>query len=414
MNLLAAASIIASTDNIETVFAIYSQSRSYKNGAIVRAQIEKHTQDLANLNGYKKEFHSFQELVEYHDDQTSPLREFPISGDILVIHQDYPLPYTLQEFLRLFRNARFLQKFVFLGQVEQGMFFIKYSITKGAELKNVRHSRRKGSVPRATTKDELKFRTHTTILESKAEIEEFALDKIPQSILAEIIQPAQPLKMWKVCFASESNFLLKVIDNFYQRGCLTYKNLDLSRPMTFDPQGWPTSIITDQEKEEIAQGIILDPTFIEKDDHVVTVKRQIFSYRAVVNQKYWDVYQITRADIKYETLFQMQDAIAYLDLPLELRWATYLLFISNFPSRKKIDHHELSNAITINGQTYRALQVGKVIYMASYEPLDDVEMERLAKYGQVAYLKEVSDQLIKPSESKEREFDKLHYYAVTK
>ena len=115
MNLLEAATTIVTTSDIDALFAIYSQSRGYANGASIRELIEARVDEIATLNGYDQKFDSFRELIEFHDNKTSPLWNFVISGVFLVTREGYPIPYSFGEFVRLFKNTYDLRGFVYVS-----------------------------------------------------------------------------------------------------------------------------------------------------------------------------------------------------------------------------------------------------------------------------------------------------------
>jgi hypothetical protein len=60
---------------------------------------------LSRKYGYPT-FSSFQELVEYHQDKTSPLRDLSIVDEFVVITRDQKVPYSLEDFLKELKKTK--------------------------------------------------------------------------------------------------------------------------------------------------------------------------------------------------------------------------------------------------------------------------------------------------------------------
>lgn len=104
MNLLDHADTIISTREIYPILDLYKLSLSTKLGAEIRARIEA---QLDYINPYEEKFDSFQELVLHHDHETSPLQKLLSSNGYLVIEDNMKLPWSFDEFIRLFLKTRF-------------------------------------------------------------------------------------------------------------------------------------------------------------------------------------------------------------------------------------------------------------------------------------------------------------------
>lgn len=398
MNLLEAATTIATTSDIDTLFALYSQSRTYKNGGQVREQIEARTQQVASLNGYEGGFTSFRQLVEVHDNETSPLWQFPISDDLLVTHQDYPLPYSFDHFLRLFKNTYDLRGFVYLQEGAQGLMWTKYKFLKD----------NRGVIRFYVS---TRFAAAPLIAEYAASTpayEEYTLDAVPSAALTEMFQPAEYLRVWDVQFAS----------SFYEKVDAFVDGV----PVVYRP-------LTDDGEVQFEINNIMDrrSMYMEVFDYGKMKAKWKETQLTLVRKEYsltWrghneETRKLLESHARSYIYVKLSNPTPYRELPEEERYATYSLLAAPFVDEDEMRDEEWLYTDLLNkyevrlpgvsesryGVYLEEVDEGKVFFVATYDLFTDAQIERFKNQGQgeygiyVKYLPEHSGD--------------IHYYQIT-
>lgn len=360
MNLLETATAIATTSDVDALFAIYTQSRSYTNGKKIREQIEKRVQEIASLNGYEGEFKSFRELVEFHDNETSPLWNFPRSDDVLVARKNHPMPYKFKEFLRLFKNTYDLRGFVYADESEEGLVWTKYKMFKEKD----------GTIKfYASLRFGKEFSVQEYVREAPA-YEEYTLDEIPEEVLAEIFQPSDRRRVWNVAFVDD---IYEKIDAIVDGVSIVYDKLPASSEFSFVSltSGTRTNYHLKFECETV--GKYHSKEFESK---ILILNKKVIHLDIRDNE-------LIKTYITYKPYFKLSDPSSLRDLPHGLRYATYSLTTQ--------DDEEESYGTYSDDENHS--------YVASYNLLSEEEIERIEEEGGlVTHLSEFSNE--------------IHYYEI--
>lgn len=98
--------ILSKGDIPELILFVRNSSKMGSFGLEVRKAIENNLNDIAGINGYSQKFSSFRELVEHHQDVTSPLRKLPLNNGYILLTRAQKIPYEKQEFFRLLKQTK--------------------------------------------------------------------------------------------------------------------------------------------------------------------------------------------------------------------------------------------------------------------------------------------------------------------
>lgn len=106
MNIYDVVDQVVSSRNIELIAALYKVGLTTRtDGLRIREQIEE---QVSYINPYKGEtFTSFRDLLAHWQHMESPLHSLMSSNGYLVIQDDMKLPWSFDDFLRLFRYTKF-------------------------------------------------------------------------------------------------------------------------------------------------------------------------------------------------------------------------------------------------------------------------------------------------------------------
>lgn len=346
MNLLEAATTIVTTSDIDALFAIYSQSRGYANGASIRELIEARVDEIATLNGYDQKFDSFRELIEFHDNKTSPLWNFVISGVFLVTREGYPIPYSFGEFVRLFKNTYDLRGFVYLDEDEDGILEVKYKLFKEGET--------------------ILFYTHDGA---------YPFEEVPEEVKEEVFQPSTTYQVWDACFAKN---IYERIDKLIDGCSIVYEPLEEDGEMAFSDYARrddPTIYTGTKADFEVNYYLM------ETDEKTLTLNREVFvtsSHKDHFHNKY-----DTDTRVEYEPYFKMFDPTPYRHLPSGLRYATYHLLANPFLS--KMDDSEIPDDLKryhLPLDNYGSYD-DEYVYVATHLSLTKEEIDRIEEEGHV-------------------------------
>lgn len=119
--------------DIEILFIAYNISRCHKEGRTIRDSINAKLQMIASFNGYKEDFNSFSDIVDWYNFVHSPLNNLVRSGCFIVTDADTPFPYSVTEFLELLSRTSFFTGLIVLNYPEEDTLRlpeIKYRILK--------------------------------------------------------------------------------------------------------------------------------------------------------------------------------------------------------------------------------------------------------------------------------------------
>lgn len=98
--------ILPQGDIPELIRFVRNSSKMGSFGLEVREAIKNNLGEIAGINGYSQKFSSFRELVEHHQDVTSPLRELPLNNEYILLTREQKIPYEKQEFFRLLKQTK--------------------------------------------------------------------------------------------------------------------------------------------------------------------------------------------------------------------------------------------------------------------------------------------------------------------
>lgn len=98
--------ILPQGDIPELIRFVRNSSKMGSFGLEVREAIKNNLEEIAGINGYSQKFSSFRELVEHHQDVTSPLRELPLNNEYILLTREQKIPYEKQEFFRLLKQTK--------------------------------------------------------------------------------------------------------------------------------------------------------------------------------------------------------------------------------------------------------------------------------------------------------------------
>ena len=347
MNLLDAATTIATTADIDTLFAIYSQSRAYANGREIRAQIESRVNGIASLNGYEDRFDSFRALVERYDNDTSPLWNLVSSDSFLVTDVNHPLPYSGLEFLQLFRRIYEKSGFIILdyeGGVEP---HTKYRLLK--------------------TSDGLRFikggRDDKAI---EGRYDEDFLRRLPLPFTEGLFG-----KDFGLCKFGFANDFYAIIDLYCQGTEKVYP------PLTEKGFLDPISVEDSSDYAFVRTEKVFCTTFEVSDNNEVTLQHEVIEHFGYVDEDENSRGLIEEEYSSYTVpLMIMKNPLPYCFLPYGQRYAAYLLLVKAttqiipFPI---FDFYEYELPFE-KGVCY---DDGHELYLASYVPLNTEELELL-------------------------------------
>lgn len=366
MNLLDAATTIATTSDIETLFAIYSQSRAYANGKKIHDQIERQVDEIAVLNGYDKgEFKSFRELVERYDNDNSPLWEFVMSDDLLVTDMEHPLPYSFEEFLNLFRKVYNLR----------GLVVIQRTFVRGEPFDGFTQYRL------LKTKNGLRFITKGREDEAieGGYNEEFA-NKLPKKFLRQVFGEDRGFS--RLRFANDFYRMVDFFIASHHEG----ESIEVYNLLTDDGLLEPLDIDegTDVGIYEVKTFwcTVFDYLPLENEAMVLTLSYLITEYaswgpgeadeRPSSEREEHAVY--TRDSMK------MFDPIPYYDLPRGRRYSAYLLLALSYPNELPEGLHSYVLPLREDFR-YVCYETDEELFLASYQDLDDDDVDTLLTGG---------------------------------
>lgn len=120
-----------SRNSIPELLALYKQSTLTKEGEYTRHVIEEKVPELTKALGYSNDISTFRELVEEHEDRTSPLNEMFISKKrYILVSQTEKIPFSKEEFFTLLKKSRSIRgvKIIFDDNVEafETLFMCSY------------------------------------------------------------------------------------------------------------------------------------------------------------------------------------------------------------------------------------------------------------------------------------------------
>lgn len=354
MNLLDAATTIATTSDIEGLFAIYSQSRAYARGEEVRAQIEARVDEIAVLNDYEEDFSSFRELVERYDNDNSPLWDFVSSDAFLVTDTDHPLPYTIEEFLNLFRRI----------YERSGLVVIGYNTDRGQRMEPyVKYRLLK-------TESGLTFIKRGRVdKEIKGNYDEEFVSKLPAKFTKQLFG-----KNYGFCTLRFANDFYQMVDFF---ASAYGEEIEVYHPLT--EEGLLEPILFNESNDGgIYESKTIYSTSFEHDNEEKTLT---FNYNIVLYSG-WGPGEDDRRpqsereeyDFLSEPYFKMLNPLPYIDLPRYQRYSAYLLLIQFQFDEIPFDLQWYQLPLE-DGENYACYDSGDDLYMAVERLLTEEEIE---------------------------------------
>lgn len=372
MNLLEAATTIATTADIETLFALYSQSRAYEKGKEVRAQIEARVNEIAALNGYEEEFKSFREFVERYDNDTSPLWDFVSSGTFLVTDVNHPLPYSFSEFLNLFRKIYDKNGLVVIGYRDGWELapepYVKYRLLKTETgLRFIHTSRYREEVNGGSIsgrRDE----------EIEGGYDEDFLAKLPE-------------KFTKKLFGKDYGFCkLRFSDDFYRTVdffCYAKQEgdeIEVFLPLTERGELQPVSVEENPGHNYVEIETIYSTTF-EFEAELT------FQYKTL-NYAGWGASENgpggEESYFNYKPYLVMSNPLPYYSLSRGLRYAAYLRLIKynlQIGDIEGFDFHDYDLPLSDEDDNWACYDDGEALYVACHRPFTEDEITLLTADG---------------------------------
>lgn len=375
MNLLEAAATIASTSDIDVLFALYSQSRAYKNGGQIRNLIEARTKEIASLNDYEDDFASFRDLVEFHDNETSPLWQFARIDNVIATRNGYPIPYSLEDFIHFFKKTYDIGMFVYVEEGDEQVPYSKYVIIK--------------------VEDKIYFSDE---FENEYEI---GKDVIPQEMVDEIFQPSVSFRVWDGSF-SKGDFYL-TIDLLIDGSTAVYNNFDDTGGLIrFGHRQGDKKFFTKKLWAETMSDFSSNDYLFETEEKTLTLVSKIYTTHGVYSYIYDDL-RIDK-EVVYDPFFKMFDPTPYRYYPRALRYAIYSLLAAPFLAQmyesdrnflEKFFRARKEYALPLLEESYGTYYNPKEdgwVYLATHIQLTGKEMQSITdKYGAITYLDEYTD-----------------------